>query len=159
MSVEFCKKLSFLANMWGIWFDIVTSLCVTIDGVWIGERIYWPLTHTTWKYNYSATINLHNSQITTAPSKPFPACCVHQPFHGNGLCQWRFFSFTLPYSIFISSRSELLKNCLCLLLTEFWHGSRRSAPFPTVNILLHAYLLSRERVYRAVAQKLSLVTA
>jgi hypothetical protein len=26
--------------------------------------------------NYSASTNLHNSQITTAPVKPFPACCV-----------------------------------------------------------------------------------
>jgi hypothetical protein len=26
--------------------------------------------------NYSATSYLHNSQITTAPAKPFPACCV-----------------------------------------------------------------------------------
>jgi hypothetical protein len=26
--------------------------------------------------NYSATANLHNSQIITAPAKPFPACCA-----------------------------------------------------------------------------------
>jgi hypothetical protein len=26
--------------------------------------------------NYSTIAYLHNSQITTAPSKPFPACCV-----------------------------------------------------------------------------------
>jgi hypothetical protein len=26
--------------------------------------------------NYRATANLHNSQNTTAPDKPFPACCV-----------------------------------------------------------------------------------
>jgi hypothetical protein len=26
--------------------------------------------------NYNATSNLQNSQITTAPAKPFPACCV-----------------------------------------------------------------------------------
>jgi hypothetical protein len=26
--------------------------------------------------NYDATTNLRNSQITTAPAKPFPACCV-----------------------------------------------------------------------------------
>jgi hypothetical protein len=26
--------------------------------------------------SYSATAYLHNSQITTAPAKPFPACCV-----------------------------------------------------------------------------------
>jgi hypothetical protein len=26
--------------------------------------------------NYSATADLHNSQITTEPAKLFPACCV-----------------------------------------------------------------------------------
>jgi hypothetical protein len=26
--------------------------------------------------NYRATANLQNSEITTAPAKPFPACCV-----------------------------------------------------------------------------------
>jgi hypothetical protein len=26
--------------------------------------------------NYTATANLHNSQITTGPAKLFPACCV-----------------------------------------------------------------------------------
>jgi hypothetical protein len=26
--------------------------------------------------NHSATANLHNSQMTTAPAKPFTACCV-----------------------------------------------------------------------------------
>jgi hypothetical protein len=32
--------------------------------------------------NYSVTANLHNSQITTAPGKPFSACCV---FSGSSL--------------------------------------------------------------------------
>jgi hypothetical protein len=32
------------------------------------------LTYTTHKY--STTANLRNSQITTAPAKPFPACCA-----------------------------------------------------------------------------------
>jgi hypothetical protein len=49
-----------------------------MDGVWIGgldllTHLYTPLGTTS---NYSATANLHNSQITTAPTKPFPACCV-----------------------------------------------------------------------------------
>jgi hypothetical protein len=35
---------------------------------WIGEWIYWPLGTTS---NYSATANLHSSQITTAPSRLF----------------------------------------------------------------------------------------
>jgi hypothetical protein len=52
---------------------------VTVDGVWIGELdlltyFYTPLGTTS---NYNATANLHSSQITTAPNKPFPACCVN----------------------------------------------------------------------------------
>jgi hypothetical protein len=51
--------------------------CVTIDGVWIGEldlltHLYTPLGTTSM---YGAIANLHTSQITTAPAKPFPACC------------------------------------------------------------------------------------
>jgi hypothetical protein len=41
---------------------------VTIDGGWIGEWIFGPLGTTS---SYSATATLHNSQITTAPDKPF----------------------------------------------------------------------------------------
>jgi hypothetical protein len=37
------------------------------------DRLYTQLGTTS---NYSATANLHNSQITTAPVKPFPAYCV-----------------------------------------------------------------------------------
>jgi hypothetical protein len=53
------------------------NIGMTTDGVWIGEWIYWPLIHTTQNYkHYSAVANLHNSQITTAPAKHFPACCA-----------------------------------------------------------------------------------
>jgi hypothetical protein len=35
--------------------------------------------------NYSATADLHNSQITTAPAKPFSSLlCLHEPFPSNG---------------------------------------------------------------------------
>jgi hypothetical protein len=34
--------------------------------------------------NYSATDNLHNSHITTAPAKPFSSLLCFQPFFGNG---------------------------------------------------------------------------
>jgi hypothetical protein len=37
------------------------------------DHLYTPLGTTS---NYSATANFHNSQTTTAPAKPFPACCV-----------------------------------------------------------------------------------
>jgi hypothetical protein len=45
------------------------DLCVvTIDGLCIGEWIYIPLT--------SIHTLIHTSQITTAPAKLFPVCCV-----------------------------------------------------------------------------------
>jgi hypothetical protein len=57
--------------------DHCHDLGVTIDGVCTSEWIYWrlhtPLGTTS---NYSAIANFHALQITTAPSKPFPACCV-----------------------------------------------------------------------------------
>jgi hypothetical protein len=35
--------------------------------------------------HYSATADLHNSQITMAPAKPFLSLlCIRQPFPGNG---------------------------------------------------------------------------
>jgi hypothetical protein len=53
--------------------------CVIIDGVWIG----WIDLLTTYIHsrlgttgNYSGIANLHNSQITPAPTKPFSACCI-----------------------------------------------------------------------------------
>jgi hypothetical protein len=49
---------------------------VTIDGVWIRYWIYWPLTPLRTTHNYSSTANLHTLQFTTAPAKPFPACCI-----------------------------------------------------------------------------------
>jgi hypothetical protein len=78
---------------------------VTLDAVWIGEWICWSLVYTPLgtTSNYSATANLQNSQITTAPAKPFPSLlCLQQPFPSNGFEQWSFFSF--PHS-------GLLVNC------------------------------------------------
>jgi hypothetical protein len=61
------------------WVDnLVTCRVVSTERVWIGEWIYWQLTHT-WlgtTSNYSATAYLHTLQIMTTPAKPFPACSV-----------------------------------------------------------------------------------
>jgi hypothetical protein len=51
---------------------IMSRICVTTDGVWIAECTYCALMYTrlvSTSY-YSATADLHNSQITTEPSKP-----------------------------------------------------------------------------------------
>jgi hypothetical protein len=50
---------------------------VIFDGVldWILDLLT-TLPHGSHKSNYSAIANLHNLQIITGPTKPFPACCV-----------------------------------------------------------------------------------
>jgi hypothetical protein len=50
-------------------------VCVTIDGVCIGEWIYWPLIHSTRNYKQS-TANLRNLQITAVNTKSSLACSV-----------------------------------------------------------------------------------
>jgi hypothetical protein len=37
--------------------------------------------------------DLHTLQITTAPTKPSSACCLHQPFPSNGFYLWMVFRF------------------------------------------------------------------
>jgi hypothetical protein len=50
---------------------------VTIDRVWIGEGIYWPLIHTTRNYKRLKCYRwFPHFKITTAPAKPFPACSL-----------------------------------------------------------------------------------
>jgi hypothetical protein len=55
-------------------FVLLSRVLVIIDGVWLGDSVYWPFTHThtrlVSKSNYNAIANLHNSQITTN-AKPF----------------------------------------------------------------------------------------
>jgi hypothetical protein len=86
------------------------DLEVTTDSVWIGKWIYWPLTWVGSTSNYSTTANLHNSQITTAPTKPFSSLlCLHQPFPSNRFLQWTAFSFMRSRSFFTASHAEF--NC------------------------------------------------
>jgi hypothetical protein len=72
-------------------------MCVSIYGVWIGERfighLYKRLGTT---INYSTTANLHNSQITTAPGKPF------QPAVSSPAVPWQrsyLMSFQIAFSV------------------------------------------------------------
>jgi hypothetical protein len=59
---------------------------VTIDGVWIGEWIYYDLyTPLGTASNYSAIANLHTLEITVAPAKPFCSLqCLQQPSLSSG---------------------------------------------------------------------------
>jgi hypothetical protein len=59
------------------------------------------------KSNYSATANLHESQIITASSKPFPPCyALTNSSQETASNKWKF-SFMLSGSIFTTSNAEL----------------------------------------------------
>jgi hypothetical protein len=58
---------------------ILTRVLVAIDGVLIGEWIYWTLANRNYNFTYTRTL-----QITPVPAKPLRACCLHQPFPSNG---------------------------------------------------------------------------
>jgi hypothetical protein len=55
---------------------IATCMCVTIDGVWIGEYIDHFTTRFVITNNYNAIANLHTLQITAANTKSSRACNV-----------------------------------------------------------------------------------
>jgi hypothetical protein len=59
-TLQYCHVLEWLST--GFW------VCIGFT-----DHVYTRLRTTS---NYSVTANLHNSKITTAPAKPFPACCV-----------------------------------------------------------------------------------
>jgi hypothetical protein len=103
------------------------------------------------KSNYSATANLHNSQITTAYAKLFqpalslPAVPWQQlltveilQLHALKLSLHR-----LPYKI------DLVVPIVIKVTPR--HVPPRNIPFPTVPLLLRVDSLLRERVYLAVA--------
>jgi hypothetical protein len=56
--------------------------CVTMDGVWIGEWIYWPLIHTTWnykqlqRYHWSTHFTNHYTLSLLQPFIVFPSRCL-----------------------------------------------------------------------------------
>jgi hypothetical protein len=66
---------------------ILSRVCVLLQTGFrlVNEFIDHLYTRPRTRSDYSATANLHNSQIITAPSKLFSSLlCLHQPFPGNG---------------------------------------------------------------------------
>jgi hypothetical protein len=126
---------------------------MTIDGVWISELIYWPLTHTTRKYNQLQHHRyLHNLQITTAPGKPFPACCVFTSLSlatapDNG-------DFSASRAQFRSSRSSSCSpNTDVFAAKVFWDMS--SFFIYLFEIYSNTMLVTKYIKRRAVAQAIS----
>jgi hypothetical protein len=55
-------------------------MCVTIDGVWIGEWIYYLYTQLGTTSNDNANTELHTSQIITSHAKPQSFIVFHSRF-------------------------------------------------------------------------------
>jgi hypothetical protein len=121
------------------------------------DRLYTRLGTTS---NYSPTANFHNSQITTAPTKTFLACCV---FTSHCLATTSNSGESTASGAHVISSPTHIQNCLpatssgtrLTLFITFRHEPYRKHRFncysPTVPRLLLGYSLPRERVYPAVA--------
>jgi hypothetical protein len=141
---------------------ILSRVCVTTDGVldWWTDLLTTTYTHDSrlgTTSNYSAIAHLHNSHITTAPAKPFPACSA---FTSRSLAtlyiSWDY-SASRAQVLFsqTSAQNWLLTGWVApiVFLITPRHGPRRNTQFPTVPLSLGVDSLLRERVCRAVAQK------
>jgi hypothetical protein len=132
------------------------------------DHLYTPLGTTS---TYSVTANVHNSRITTASTKPFPACCgitncslatasnsgdssashaqvlSSQPPSQNSALNWQlpgWWPFHTNLQVF-SSQADFN------WLGHPFAWTQWKTPFPTVTLLLCAYLLPQECVYRSIA--------
>jgi hypothetical protein len=73
-----------------------------IDGVWIGEWIYWPHVHIT--QNYTLPITDTHRLVSSVHYS------IHKPFPGNGFYRGRFFSFPYSRHLVTAAHAELLST-------------------------------------------------
>jgi hypothetical protein len=86
---------------WWHKLNIVTCIRVTIDGVWIGEWIYWPFVCTTRPYTLQIA-DTHRLVYSVYYS-------LHLPFSGNGFYRRKLFSFSRSGPLVTAARAELFQ--------------------------------------------------
>jgi hypothetical protein len=91
--------------------------------------------------NYSATANLHNSQIITAPAKPFPACCVFTSLSLATASNSGDSSASRAHAIPYCPPSH---NWLRPLLITSQHRPCRNTPFHVKQVVQESYDRSSE---------------
>jgi hypothetical protein len=103
--------------------------------------------------SYSAFANLHKSQITTAPAKPFPACGVFTSHSLATASNSGDSSASCP-QIFSSQPPvpNWTRFSSCPGYNNPTWTTQKTPLFPTVTLLLQ-----RECVYRGIAQKQQLL--
>jgi hypothetical protein len=98
--------------------------------------------------NYTLQIS-HTGTITVSLNYTLQISHIKSSLHSQTF-NWALLQLTL---FFTESHTELPNNGLCSLLITSQHRSCRNTPFPTVTLLLCAYSLLQEHVYRAAAQE------
>jgi hypothetical protein len=136
-----------------IYIYILSPLCVSIDGVWIGEWIYWPL------YTHDSELQVITPPplISTIHKSPHHPLSLFQPAVSSPAVPWQWLQTVgiLPLHALKSSlqrspyRADLVAPVFFKVIPR--HGPHRNTSFPTVSLLLRVDSLLREPVYRAVA--------
>jgi hypothetical protein len=112
--------------------------------------------------NYTTTVKIHNSQITTAPANPFSSLlCLQQPFPRNGFNSWdssasRAHVVTvrrLSHSWSLSAGVGFSLYSLGAAPTENTASNNPSIVVMDACLAIAWISFPQERVYRAVAQK------
>jgi hypothetical protein len=122
---------------WTLWKDLKSLL---LNQLLYCDWIYLPLIHTTEHYEQVQRHRyLHNSQIITAPAKPFSSPLrLYRSLLGNGFQYWRFLRFTLSGSIFTAFRAKLTINSH--IYTDHVETPRFHCYSPAVALLRFCYL-------------------
>jgi hypothetical protein len=119
--------------------------------------------------NYSATGNLHNSQITTAPAKPFPDCCVFTTHSleclltveilqlhtltsscHRRLCRTQLSYTAISFQLLLQSSNDWLpQSHFSRCMHNQCHGNVFTKPLPRngSDITIHLTIIAYQRLY------------